>query len=221
MKVGILGTGMVGHALANKFIELGHHVMMGARSSGNEKAQRWKQTAGELAEIGEFEQVAKIAEIVVFAVRGDVILEVAKLAGPDNLAGKIVIDVTNPLDFSNGMPPILIPELSNTTSAGEELQKLLPNSRVVKALNTVNCDVMVRPNLIPGKHDIFLCGNDQAAKHAVIEILNAFGWDNPIDLGGIRAARSTEGMMPFWLNLWQLFGHDKFNYHIVQREGGE
>lgn len=112
--------------------------------------------------------------------------------------------------------PQLIPELINTTSAGEELQKALPRARVVKALNTMNCSVMVNPSLVPGDHDVFLCGDDADAKSVVISLLKDFGWSSPIDLGPISAARGMEMMMPMWLRLWNVVGSVVFNYRIVR-----
>jgi len=214
MKFAVLGTGMVGNALATKLVSLGHEVRMGARDKANEKAAAWARQNGAKASHGTFADAAAFAEIAIVAANGAVVLEVARQAGPDNLAGKVVIDVTNPLDFSQGMPPALIAEFANTNSLGEELQKALPTARVVKALNTVNCQVMVDPARVPGKTDIFLCGNDDAAKQTVRELLVSFGWTDPIDLGPISAARGTEGMMPFWLRMYGALGSADFNYRI-------
>ncbi|GIL02976.1 MAG: oxidoreductase [Alphaproteobacteria bacterium] len=214
MRFGVLGTGMVGTALADKLVALGHAVMMGARDKGSAKAAAWADRAG--ASAGDFAEAARFGEIVIFAVLGSAVLEAARLAGADNLAGKTVIDVTNPLDFSKGMPPTLIPELSGTTSAAEEIQKLLPGAHVVKALNTMNCAIMVDPARVPGAHDVFVCGDDAAAKGRVVALLQAFGWRNPVDLGDLAAARGTEGLMPFWLRLWATLGTPDFNYHIAR-----
>ncbi len=214
MKIGVLGTGMVGQALAAKLASLGHEVMMGARESGNEKAAAWAKDHG--GQAGSFAETAEFAELVIFATLGAALLEAAELAGPDNLAGKVVVDVTNPLDMSKGFPPTLLPHLSNTTSAGEALQTALPKARVVKALNTMNCEVMVNPSRVPGQHDVFYCGNDASAKATVARILRSFGWSEPIDLGPIEAARGTEGMMPFWLRLYGAIGSADFNYRIAR-----
>ncbi|MCP4316244.1 MAG: NAD(P)-binding domain-containing protein [Hyphomicrobiales bacterium] len=214
MKIGVLGTGMVGNALATKLASLGHDVMMGARSEGNEKATGW--AADNSAEAGDFAQAAMFGEIIIFATLGSALIEAANLAGPENLDGKVVIDVTNPLDMSKGFPPTLIAEMANTTSAGEELQKALPGAHVVKALNTMNCEIMVDPSRVPGTHDVFYCGNDQAAKDKVAALLNSFGWQDPIDLGPLDAARGTEGMMPFWLRMYGTLGNAEFNYKIVK-----
>ncbi|MEM7800553.1 MAG: NAD(P)-binding domain-containing protein [Chloroflexota bacterium] len=218
MNISVLGTGMVGQALASKLVALGHQVMLGSRSAQNEKGLDWQKRNGESASLGTFSDAARLGDIVIFAVKGDKVLEVAQQAGPEALANKVVVDVTNPLDFSQGMPPILIPAFSNTTSMAEELQKQLPRSRVVKTLNTMNCEVMVDPGRVPGQHDVFVSGDDLAAKEAVVAILRSFGWSDPIDLGALRTARATEGMMPFWLSLWGVVGHADFNYRIVRQE---
>jgi predicted dinucleotide-binding enzyme len=144
------------------------------------------------------------------------LLDAARATGAEALTGKVVIDVTNPLDTSQSGVPVLLPGLSNTTSAGEELQKVFPDARVVKTLNTMNCQVMVAPERVPGLHDVFLCGNDAKAKAQVVALLRSFGWPSPIDLGPIEAARGMEGMMPFWLRLWATFGSADFNYHIAR-----
>ena len=114
------------------------------------------------------------------------------------------------------MPPTLVPELSNTTSAGEQLQRALPDARVVKTLNTMNDKLMVAPSLIDGAHDVFLCGDHADAKSAVIAMLAEFGWSDPTDLGPLAAARGLEGMMPFWLRMWGVVGSANFNYWIVR-----
>ncbi len=213
MKIGVFGTGMVGHALATKLAALGHDVMMGARTSGNEKARNWAASNG--GKHGSFSEAADFGNIVVFATLGSATIEAAKLAGADNLAGKVVVDVTNPLDMSAGFPPTLLDDLTNKTSVGEALQKAIPNAKVVKALNTMNCNVMVDPGRIDGGHDVFYCGNDAGAKEVVAELLRSFGWRAPVDLGGIEAARGTEGMMNFWLRMYCVVGHANFNYKII------
>lgn len=219
MNISVLGTGMVGNAIANKLVALGHEVMMGSRSAENEKALAWQAQHESGAQVGDFAAAATFGDVIFIAVRGDIVRSVAELAGADNTAGKVVVDVTNPLDFSKGMPPTLIPDLSNTTSAAEEVQKILPQARVVKTLNTMNCDVMVDPTLVAGEHDVFISGDDPAAKEVVRGLLNSFGWADPIDLGGLATARGTEGMMPFWLSVWGAVGHANFNYSIVGRGG--
>ena len=216
MKYAVLGTGMVGHTLATKLASLGHEVRMGARETGNEKAVTWAAANGDHAGQGTFAEVAAWADRVIFAVNGSRIVQVAEAATNAAVAGKTVVDVTNPIDMSGEMPPTLVPELSNTTSAAEALQLTLPDARVVKTLNTMNHEIMVDPTRVPDQHDVFLSGDDDAAKADAKEMLAEFGWTDPIDLGPLAAARGTEGMMPFWLRLWGTVGHANFNYRIVR-----
>ena len=216
MRYAVLGTGMVGHTLADKLIALGHEVRMGARDGDNPKAGEWAERKGPGAGHGSYADVSEWAERIVFAVNGAKLLDVAGAVTKEAAAGKTIIDVTNPLDTSNGMPPTLVPEMSNTTSAGEQLQLKLPDARVVKTLNTMNHLLMVDPGRLSGSHDVFLCGDDEAAKADVIGMLSEFGWDDPIDLGPLAAARGMEGLMPFWLRVWGVVGSADFNYKIVR-----
>ena len=217
MKYAVLGTGMVGHTLANKLIALGHEVRMGAREAGNVKATAWAAASGDKAGEGDFRSVAAWADRVIFAVNGANIVAVADAVTDGAVGGKTVIDVSNPLDMSKGMPPTLVPELSNTTSAAEALQERLPNAKVVKTLNTMNHEIMVDPSRVAGEHDVFVSGDHEDAKAGVVELLGAFGWTDPVDLGPLAAARGTEGMMPFWLRMWGAVGSANFNYRIVRR----
>lgn len=219
MKYAVLGTGMVGHTLASKLISLGHEVRMGAREATNQKARAWSDAHGPNADHGTYDSVASWAEQVIFAVNGAKLLDVADAVTNATVAGKTVIDVTNPLEMSQGMPPTLIPELSNTTSAGEQLQLRLPDASVVKTLNTMNHQLMVDPARLAGDHDVFLCGDHDDAKADAVALLREFGWSKPIDLGPLAAARGMEGMMPFWLRLWGTFGSPDFNYRIVRHDG--
>ncbi|MDJ0825426.1 MAG: NAD(P)-binding domain-containing protein [Rhodobacter sp.] len=216
MQIGVLGTGMVGRALATRLVGLGHDVMMGSRDAMSEPAQDWLRAQTGTASVGTFAEAAAHGELAILAVRGDVALDVVDLAGATPLKAKVLIDVSNPLDFSQGMPPVLIAHLSNTTSLGEEVQRRLPLTHVVKTLNTMNADVMVHPERVPGPSDVFVCGEDAGAKATVMSLLKSFGWDAPIDLGGISAARGTEAMLPVWLRLWQALGTADFNFRIVR-----
>ncbi len=216
MKYAVLGTGMVGITLASRLVQLGHDVGMGARETANEKAVHWAASNGPTASSGNFAEVASRAEIIVLATAGGAVKSVASEIGGEISPDKVIIDVTNPLDFSRGMPPSLLPELSGTTSAAETLQAALPDARVVKALNTMNHLLMVDPTRISGAHDVFLCGNDPDAKAQVVTLLKAFGWTAPIDLGALSAARGLEGLMPFWLSVWAATGSADFNYHIAR-----
>ena len=197
MKIGILGTGMVGSTLGSKFIELGHEVKMGSRTSNNENATKWAKSNGPHASSGTFSEAAAFGEIIFNCTAGNVSLAATQSAGSNNLKGKILVDVTNPLDFSKGMPPTLT--VCNTDSIGEQLQRSFPDAKVVKALNTMNCKVMVAPLLVSGgDHNLFMAGNDAEAKQRLREILKAFGWKEEafIDLGDITAARGMEMIYP-------------------------
>lgn len=216
MKIGILGTGMVGNTLGTKLAELGHEVKMGSRTANNEKAAAWVKATGKGASQGTFEDAAKHGEIVLNCTSGMRSLEALKQAGAQNLKGKVLIDVANALDGSKGMPPVL--GYTGNASLAEEIQKAYPETKVVKSLNTVNCRLMVNPGAIGGgDHDIFMNGNDAGAKEKVREILKSFGWkdEHIIDMGDITTARGTEQLMPMWLRLMGKFGTPMFQWKIV------
>lgn len=196
MQVGILGTGDVGQALGTAFVTLGHDVRMGAREAGNAKATAWAQARGPQASAGTFADAAAFGELVVLATLGVANESALALAGPDNVRGKIVIDTTNPLDFSRGMPPTLA--VSGQDSGGERVQRQLPDAFVVKAFNTVGNALMFRPELPGGPPDMFICGNDGAARARVTALLQEFGW-NVVDVGGIEASRYLEAMCVVWV----------------------
>ena len=169
MRIGVLGTGVVGQTLAGKLVELGHEVRMGSRQAGNEKAVDWARSAGDRASEGTFADAAASGELVINATTGGASLEALEAAGAENLAGKVLVDVANPLDFSEGMPPTLC--VCNDDSLGERIQAAFPEARVVKALNTVNAAVMVAPDSLSESTNLFVCGNDAGAKAQVIELL--------------------------------------------------
>jgi len=215
VKLGILGTGMVGNAIGTKLIQLGHEVKMGSRTPSNEKAAEWVKANGPKASQGTFADAAAFGEIVFNCTAGTASIEALKQAGERNLQSKILIDISNPLDFSQGMPPTLT--ICNTDSVGEQIQRAFPNVKVVKTLNTVNCNVMVNPSLVPGDHDVFMSGNDTAAKYKVREVLTQwFGWKSVIDLGDISTARGTEMYLPLWVRLYALFQKPNFNIKVVK-----
>jgi len=216
MKIGILGTGMVGQTIGEKLVTLGHEVKLGSRQHGNEKALGWVQKVGAKGSAGTFAEAAAFGELVFNCALGTASLDALGQAGAGNLKGKILIDVAVPLDFSKGMPPSLFS--GNTDSLGEGAQRLLPETKVVKSLNTVNCNVMVDPKRVGGgEHDIFVAGNDAAAKAEVSEYLRSwFGWKSVIDLGDISAARATESYLPLWLRLWGALKTADFNVRVVR-----
>jgi len=215
MKYGVLGTGMVGKAIAGKLVAIGHEVMMGSRIAGNEQAREWVSAAGSSASQGTFAETAAFGELLFNCTSGSGSLEALGSANPEDLEGKVLVDVANPLDFSQGMPPSL--SVVNTDSLGEQIQRAFPDARVVKALNTVNCRLMVDPARVSGEHDLFIAGDDGAAKQAARELLESFGWaaDRIIDLGDITAARATEMYLPLWLRLIGTLQSADFNIKVV------
>ncbi|MCB8995122.1 MAG: NAD(P)-binding domain-containing protein [Bacteroidales bacterium] len=230
MKISIIGTGNVGQTLAASLADLGHEVIIGTRdvskklaevdkdASGNPPFADWHKAYSKV-KLDTFPNAASFGEIVINAVHGGSSLDALKMAGASNLKGKILIDIANPLDFSKGMPPSLIPQLSNTWSLGEEIQKTFPETRVVKTLNTMWCGLMVNPALIGGgNHLNYLAGNDATAKEKVIELLQEFGWrkENLIDLGDITGARASESVLLIWVRLWGVLPHGPFNFNIVR-----
>jgi len=220
MNIGVLGTGMVGETIATALTEKGHNVRMGSRSAKNEKATAWVKKSNNHATQGDFNDAAAFGEIVFLCLNGEHALDAIRSIEADSINGKIVIDITNPLDFSKGMPPRLIDGLNNSNSLGEEIQKALPGAKVVKTFNTVNCYVMVNPKLVNnGDHTLFICGDDADAKNKVKHFLvDTFGWmpENLLDLGGIQAARGTEAYVPFWVMMMQATGSPMFNIKVVK-----
>jgi len=227
MRIGIIGTGMVGQALAAKLSELGHDVVIGTRSVsatlaraatdgyGNPPYVAW-QSQHPKVKLATFAEAATHAEIVINATSGGGSVAALTLAGEKNLNEKIVIDVANPLDFSKGMPPSLT--VCNTDSLAEQIQRAFPSAKVVKTLNTVNALVMVDPSRVAGAdHHLFISGNDPGAKTKVSGLLKSwFGWKHIIDLGDITTARGTEMILPMWVRVFGALKTPMFNFKIVQ-----
>jgi 8-hydroxy-5-deazaflavin:NADPH oxidoreductase len=224
MRIGILGGGSAGQTLGGALVEHGHEVAIGIRRVSPETLAASRNQAGTLGEwqartggrVGTMEEAASDAELVFNATRGDGSLEALRLAGAENLAGKVLIDVSNPLDFSQGMPPFLMAEYSGPSSLGEQIQAEFPEARVVKAFNTVTAAVMVNPGLVPGEHDLFLAGNDEEAKETVRGIARSFGWASFVDLGDIKGARAAECFLPIWVRLWMTGGTAMLGWRIVK-----
>jgi 8-hydroxy-5-deazaflavin:NADPH oxidoreductase len=217
MKIAVFGTGMVGDTIGSRLIELGHQVMMGSRTVNNEKALAFVSKHKSGARAGTFVEAAAFGEIIFNCTKGETSIAALRTA-ESALEGKIIVDVANPLDFSKGMPPCLIPALSNTNSLGEEIQKTFPQIQVVKTLNTMWCGLMVNPNLIGGgDHINYICGNDAGAKSKVKTLLKEFGWHekNILDLGDITNARGTEAVLPIWLRVWAATQNGAFNFKLV------
>lgn len=205
---------MVGDTLGTKLVSLGHKVRMGSRSAGNEKATAWAKLNGESASNGTFADAAAFGEIIFNCTLGQVSLEALQLAGRENLQGKILVDVANPLDFSKGMPPSL--SVCNTDSLGEVIQRQFTDVKVIKTLNTMNCQLMTNPGALKDPGNVFICGNDSGAKAEVENLIRSFGWEKIIDLGDISAARGTEQVLPIWVRLMSQLGTPMFNFSIVQ-----
>jgi len=202
MRIGVLGTGVVGRTIVGKLRELGHDVLVGSRSAGDDAVP--------------FADAAGHGEIVFNCTNGAASLDALNAAGAENLAGKILVDVANVLAFSEGRPPVI--GIAVDDSLGEQIQRSFPEARVVKALNTLNANVMVDPSLVPGDHDLLISGDDEEAKAQVAELLQSFGWpaDRIVDLGGITAARGQELYVALWLSLMGALGSPTFNIHIAR-----
>ena len=226
MKIAVLGTGMVGRALAGRLVALGHDVAMGTRDPaatlartapdgmGNPPLSEW--LAGQDGvRLATFADAAAGAELLVLATSGAAALGVLDAVGPELLRDRIVLDVTNPLDHASGMPPRLF--VSNDDSLGEQLQRAHPEARVVKSLNTMNAFLMIDPRqLADGDFTTFVSGDDAAAKAVVSDLLAAMGHRDVVDLGDISTARGPEMTLPLWLRLWGALGGPMFNLKVVR-----
>lgn len=204
---------MVGEALGTKLARLDHQVKMGSRTENNPKAAQWVRTVGAKASQGTFADAAAFGEMVLLCTKGEVTLEVVRTVGVERFRDRIVVDVSNPLDFSRGMPTSL--SICNTNSLGEEIQKALPFAKVVKTLNIVNCEVMVDPSK-GGNPTMLMCGNDAEAKSQVRTLLESLGWTDILDLGDITKARGTEMLLPLWLSLMGMFSNPYFGFKVVR-----
>ena len=206
MNAGVLGTGMVGAAIASKLVSLGHSVAVGSRTADNAAATKWARGAGSRARAGTFADAAAFGEVLFNCTRGAASLSALRAAGAQNLNGKVLIDVAN----------VLPPDQVGPRSLGEQIQDAFPAAKVVKALNTINCDVMVNPASVTGRHTVFVSGNDATAKQQTVALLESFGWVDVIDLGDITTARATEAYLPLWVALWRKLGTAAFNVAVVR-----
>jgi 8-hydroxy-5-deazaflavin:NADPH oxidoreductase len=215
MKIAVLGTGGVGRTIGSRLVTVGHEVRLGSRSAQKPEAIAWTQVSGPRASNGTYEDAAAFGELVFNCTSGTASVDALRAAGLRNLAGKILIDVSNPLDFSQGMPPTLA--ISGRDSLGETIQREFPETRVVKALNTVNMNLMVDPGRVKGDHELLIAGNDAAAKEEVKRFLGEwFGWKGFVDLGDITGARACEAWLMVWIRLWGAIGSPDFNLHIAR-----
>ena len=225
MNIAILGTGMVGRTLAGKLAALGHDVVVGTRDVDELMARteptrggrvppfsQWHET-NSAVNVDTFAGAAAIGEILFLAAAGNAAIDVLKGAREDNLEGKVLIDVSNPLDHSYSPPALSV---CNTESLAEQIQNTFPRTKVVKALNTMNASVMADPRAVgDGDHNVFMSGNDATAKEKVAELLREFGWEYIVDLGDITTARGTEMYLPLWLRAMQALGTSNFNLKLV------
>jgi 8-hydroxy-5-deazaflavin:NADPH oxidoreductase len=227
MKISILGTGMVGQSLAAALIAKGHDVSIGtrdvAKSIANETTTpmgmpgfgTWYKTNSKV-KVVPFAEAISSGELLINATSGPAVLEILAGAAPASINGKVLIDISNDLDFSNGMPPTVRLQDKPGASIGERIQATFPSLRVVKSLSTMNAFVMVNPAMVPGESTIFVSGNDADAKAKVSQLLKDFGWNDILDLGDITSARAVELMLPVWLRLWNAIGKPGFNFKIVR-----
>ena len=226
MKIAVLGTGVVGQTLAEKLASLGHEVTMGTRDvktalANTEPGNFGRPGFGEWykshtgIKVATFAEAAASSELVINATNGMGSLNALEHAGHENLKNKVLLDVSNPLDFSKGMPPSLW--VSNTDSLGEQIQRLFPETKVVKSLHTMNAYLMVNPSLVPGDHTVFIGGNDDEAKLKIRGLLITFGWkdENIFDLGDISTSRGTEQMLPIWVRILSKLQNPYFNFKVV------
>ncbi len=223
MRIGMIGGGSVGQTLGAALARIGHEVRLGVRDAGPEALARPRGNARPLGEwsaetgvpVVTMAEAAAHGEALFNATKGEASLAALALAGAENLAGKVLVDVANPLDFSRGMPPFLNPALSGPTSLAEEIQKAHPEAKVVKGFSTVNASVMVNPGLIPGVHDLFIAGHEDG-KALVRQIAAAWGWQVFVDMGDLKGARAMECILPIWVRLWQSLGTANVNLHVVR-----
>jgi 8-hydroxy-5-deazaflavin:NADPH oxidoreductase len=225
MKIGIIGGGSVGQTLAAKLIANGHDVVLGIRNPSPAELAKERQMAEPLnawqkktgGKVLTFAEAARHGEIIINATSGGASIEALQAAGEANLENKVLIDVANPLDFSKGMPPSILPQYAHGTSLAEEIQKVFPKARVVKALNTVSHTIMTTPEKVKGDHDLFISGNDAYAKSTVTTLLRKeFGWKSFVDMGDIKGARGAEQFLVMWVTLWGVVGTPDFNIKIVK-----
>lgn len=214
MKVGILGSGDVGRKLADGFIELGYSVKIGTRNPNSPTIKSWLSKYNQDASIGTFEETASYGDLLVIATLWAGTPDAIRMANPKNFSRKVVIDVTNPLDFSTGMPPKL--SVGGTDSAGETIQRLVPDAKVVKAFNIVGNPHMLHPDFPGGPPTMFICGNDLESKKTVTQILTKLGWET-IDIGGIEGARLLEPLAMLWITYFLQTGTGNHAFKLLKK----
>jgi 8-hydroxy-5-deazaflavin:NADPH oxidoreductase len=207
MKIGIIGGGGVAQTFGAGLIALGHDVQLGIRNVTPEELAKDRAQATPLAD-WQAKTGGRVVTMAQAAAHGDLVVNAT--------SGKVLIDIANPLDFSMGMPPFLIPAYAGPTSLGEQIQAIYPDTHVVKAFNTIAAAVMVTPSLVPGAHDLFIAGNDAGAKSTVRDIAKTLGWQHITDLGDIVGARASEALLPIWVRLWTTSGSPLHNLHVAR-----
>ncbi|GGO11705.1 NADPH-dependent F420 reductase [Micromonospora parathelypteridis] len=217
MRIAVLGTGSVGQAIPARSAVLGHQVTIGTRDVAATRAGEYAAWAAQHPEVGlaTLAEAASAAELVVNATNGNGSLPALTAAGAPNLAGKVLLDIANPLDFGAGFPPTL--SVHNTDSLAERIQREFPQTRVVKSLNTLTAELMAHPRqLADGEHSVFVSGDDAEAKRIVTGLLVSFGHNDVIDLGDLSSARGTEMLLPLWLRLFGRLDTANFNFKVVR-----
>ena len=213
MRIAVIGTGHAGRTLAQGFQRIGHDVVVGTRDPDATRGrEEWHGLDVPLAALG---VVAADADLVVNATNGQASLSALGEVGSDHLAGKVIIDVANPLDFSQGFPPTL--SVKDTDSLAEQLQRAFPEARVVKSLNTVTASVMVDPSTVgDGDTTVFVAGDDAEARQQVSGLLRELGWRDIVELDGLQNARGLEMWLPLWVRLMGALGTADFNIKVVR-----
>ncbi len=216
MRIGMLGTGIVGQEVGTRLVGLGHEVRMGSRTATSEMAAAWADASGPQASFGDFADAAAFGEVVVNATKGLVSLDALAAAGAAHLDGKVLVDIANALDFANGFPPSVVQR--DGVSLAEQIQRAFPGARVVKAMSTMNAQVMLDPSRLPARSSTFIAGDDAEAKAAVRALLVSAGWpdEDVVDLGGIAGARGMELFLPLWLATATAIGTFTFNIAVVR-----
>ena len=214
-KYGILGTGNVAQTIGSKLIQLGHEVKLGTRNPKNEKVLTWVKNNGQNASVGTFKEAASFAPIIFNCVHGINSIEVIESSGKENFKNKILIDQANPYNYVNGHI-ILDPKYSGSTSLGEEIQKILPETKCVKTLNYLGFNLMTNPGQLNESITGFYCGNDNDAKETVNKILHDFGWSDTLDIGDISMSRYTEMLGAFWVPIYGKVGNMNWGLKLVR-----
>jgi predicted dinucleotide-binding enzyme len=223
MKIGIIGSAVVGQTLGAKLVQLGHDVVLGTRDPKKLDEKKkfagslndWLASTGNQGRVGTFQDAAAHGELLINATEGQISMDALKLAAADKVGAKVLIDTSNELDFGKGMPPGSLASQGNCL--GEKIQAAFPNLRVVKSLNTMTAQLMVNPTAVGGgDHSVFISGNDKEAKSQVTNLLESFGWSDVLDLGDISSARGPEMYMAMWLRLWGATGTGMLNVKVVR-----